>query len=247
MSKIFGVDLLMESKREIFQKIDNFLGDSSRPRNFIVTLNQEILLKAKDDETYKKILNSADLKIIDSFGIILISKIKRLKVGKRVAGAEVAKYILKKSLQKKLKIGIIMKKGGFSNKKDFERFIKKKNYPKDNFKIFEIENLEETEKIKSGIIGKELDVLLVGLGAPEQEKLIARVFGDNEINLRVAIGVGGTFDFWTGKKKRAPKFLRKVGVEWLWRFAIQPNRIGRIWNATAVFLWQSLSKKGIRS
>ena len=78
------------------------------------------------------------------------------------------------------------------------------------------------------------DVLFVALGAPRQEKWIY----DNlrEIpSVKLAIGVGGAFDFISGNVKRAPKFMRRLGLEWLWRLIIQPWRVRRIFNAVIVF------------
>ena len=55
-------------------------------------------------------------------------------------------------------------------------------------------------------------------------------------SVKVAIGVGGAFDFNSGKIKRAPQWMRKAGLEWLWRLVLQPRRIKRIWKATVVFV-----------
>jgi len=61
--------------------------------------------------------------------------------------------------------------------------------------------------------------------------------------IKVAIGIGGTFDFLSGQIKRAPKWMRNLGLEWLFRLIKQPSRIGRIWNAVVVFGWMVLRKK----
>ncbi|MDP2837735.1 MAG: WecB/TagA/CpsF family glycosyltransferase, partial [Candidatus Moranbacteria bacterium] len=68
-------------------------------------------------------------------------------------------------------------------------------------------------------------------------------------NIRLVMGVGGSFDHLTGRQQRAPNFLRIIGLEWLWRFVLQPWRIKRIWNAVIVFpllvflAWQKDQKK----
>ncbi|MFA7377895.1 MAG: WecB/TagA/CpsF family glycosyltransferase, partial [Patescibacteria group bacterium] len=62
-------------------------------------------------------------------------------------------------------------------------------------------------------------------------------------DVNLALGVGGTFDFITGKKRRAPRLFRYLGLEWLWRLIIQPKRIKRIWRATVVFMYKVLSTK----
>jgi N-acetylglucosaminyldiphosphoundecaprenol N-acetyl-beta-D-mannosaminyltransferase len=83
-------------------------------------------------------------------------------------------------------------------------------------------------------------ILFVALGFPEQEKLIYQHLSDLK-TVKFAIGVGGTFDFITNKIARAPKFLRYLGLEWLWRLLLQPKRLKRIYRATLVFMFKILT------
>jgi N-acetylglucosaminyldiphosphoundecaprenol N-acetyl-beta-D-mannosaminyltransferase len=77
-------------------------------------------------------------------------------------------------------------------------------------------------------------VLLVAFGAPKQDMWIDR-YRNQLTHVRVAIGVGGTFDFIAGVHKRAPIIFQNLGIEWLWRVVREPRRIGRIINAVIVF------------
>jgi N-acetylglucosaminyldiphosphoundecaprenol N-acetyl-beta-D-mannosaminyltransferase len=70
------------------------------------------------------------------------------------------------------------------------------------------------------------DVLLVAYGAPHQELWIAR--NQVRLDVPVAIGVGGTFDFLAGRVRRAPVLVRRLHLEWLWRLALQPARVRRM-------------------
>jgi N-acetylglucosaminyldiphosphoundecaprenol N-acetyl-beta-D-mannosaminyltransferase len=56
-------------------------------------------------------------------------------------------------------------------------------------------------------------------------------------NIKLAVGVGGSFDFVAGKQIRAPLLMQKLGLEWLWRLVCQPSRWKRIWTAVVVFSW----------
>ncbi|MFZ2969979.1 MAG: WecB/TagA/CpsF family glycosyltransferase [Minisyncoccia bacterium] len=78
------------------------------------------------------------------------------------------------------------------------------------------------------------DIIFVAFGAPKQEKWIYENIKKIP-SVKLAIGVGGSFDFISGKVKRAPLILRKIGLEWLWRLMLEPRRIGRIFNATVKF------------
>ncbi|MBU0668026.1 WecB/TagA/CpsF family glycosyltransferase, partial [Patescibacteria group bacterium] len=80
----------------------------------------------------------------------------------------------------------------------------------------------------------EPDILFVAFGAPKQEIWLARNLAHLK-SVKVAIGVGGAFDFVSGAVKRAPHIFQKLGLEWLWRLFLQPSRIRRIYRATIKF------------
>jgi N-acetylglucosaminyldiphosphoundecaprenol N-acetyl-beta-D-mannosaminyltransferase len=77
-------------------------------------------------------------------------------------------------------------------------------------------------------------VVLVGLGAPKQERWIAR-HAAAVPSARIMIGVGGAFDMWADDLRRSPRLLRRFGLEWAWRLALEPRRWPRMLRATIVF------------
>ena len=99
-----------------------------------------------------------------------------------------------------------------------------------NFKKENTELINRINRVKP-------DILFVAFGAPKQEKWIAENL-EKIPSVRLAIGVGGSFDFISGRVKRAPKIVRRIGLEWLWRFLLQPWRAKRIFTATIVFGWK---------
>ena len=116
----------------------------------------------------------------------------------------------------------------------------KKRYP--NLKIAGFaegtprELLEEVKQSKP-------DAILVAYGAPAQEKWIAQ-YHTKIPSLRIGIGVGGTFDFWAGKTKRAPQWAQNIGIEWLWRLLQEPRtRMKRIWKAIFVFSYHAIGER----
>ena len=98
---------------------------------------------------------------------------------------------------------------------------------------------EENDNILHNIIMSAPDILFVAFGHGKQEKWIHENLKDLP-SVKIAMGVGGSFDFISGKVKRAPKFLQKLGLEWLYRLAIQPSRFHRIFKATFVFIYYFL-------
>jgi len=93
---------------------------------------------------------------------------------------------------------------------------------------------EEDVNIRKLIDQSEAKILFVAFGAPKQEMWIARNLAHLK-HIKVVMGVGGAFDFISGTIKRAPYWMRRIGVEWLYRLIKQPSRIGRIFNATIKF------------
>ncbi|HHX58696.1 MAG TPA: WecB/TagA/CpsF family glycosyltransferase [Candidatus Moranbacteria bacterium] len=238
-NQLWGVKLGNYSKEETYLLIDEALNLQASSVLTIATLNPEILLLAKDNSRYAEILNNFSLRVTDGFGLKLAGIIKRLKTGCRLTGVDLAEYILKKGLENNLKIGIIYREEGLSSRSDLERFFKNKKV-----------ELFAWSGAKSEIMSKNLqekEILLVGLGAPEQEEFIFEI-KQQLPNLKLAIGVGGTFDFWTGRKKRAPRWMQKLGLEWLGRLFLLPKgersfrwqRVRKIWRSTGVFLFKVL-------
>lgn len=93
---------------------------------------------------------------------------------------------------------------------------------------------EDEEEIIEKINSFSPTLLFVAFGAPHQELWIARNLPKLK-TVKVAMGVGGAFDFISGEKRRAPKFMRNIGLEWMWRLVLEPKRFKRIWNAVVVF------------
>ena len=95
---------------------------------------------------------------------------------------------------------------------------------------------DEREDFFKKIDLEKVDVCLVALGIPEQEKLIYKHL--NNLNKGIFIGVGGTFDVLSGQKKRAPKWMINLNLEWLYRIIKEPKRIKRFWQNNIVFLFK---------
>jgi N-acetylglucosaminyldiphosphoundecaprenol N-acetyl-beta-D-mannosaminyltransferase len=252
--RLLGVKLSPRefTQRRVSQLIKEALGgqrQASQERGevaFGVTLNPEILLAARTDTAYRQVLNQADLPVIDGFGIQLVAWLRGLRTGQRWAGADLTEEVLRQAEERGLRVALIVRKDGLSSSREVLRAVKQK-FPGASFSVLALEvqnnwKKEELQKIAASPELKNAEALLVGLGAPFQEKLIGGLknrFQDQLSQLKLALGVGGTFDFWTRRQRRAPGWLRKLGLEWLWRIAVQPEnrlrRAKRIFRAVVVF------------
>jgi N-acetylglucosaminyldiphosphoundecaprenol N-acetyl-beta-D-mannosaminyltransferase len=235
--KMLGVRIDNFSIKELKENILQIL-DSSSEQKFVTTLNPEILLKAHRDESYRSILNSADLNICDGFGIKLAGFFRNNPIKSRLTGADLVVFLLEKADQRKLKVSVLAAKNSLSAPSEIEQALKIK-YPDLSIKS---EYFSPSQDFFKNDIIESAEIIFVSFGAPEQEKFIF----ENRTKFskaKILIGVGGAFDFITGKFKRAPKALQKMGLEWIWRLIQEPKRMRRICRAVIIFPFLVLTKK----
>jgi N-acetylglucosaminyldiphosphoundecaprenol N-acetyl-beta-D-mannosaminyltransferase len=91
------------------------------------------------------------------------------------------------------------------------------------------------DRMAGEIASNNSDILLIAYSPPKQEIWLAQNY--QNLGCKVAIGLGGTFDYLAKKRRMAPNFMHYMGLEWLWRLITQPWRIKRMWNAIPVFIW----------
>jgi len=234
---ILGINIDNYSLREIKDKLNACF--NTEEKYFITTPNAEIILKSQKDEEYFYILNHSNLSVLDGFG----PKIAGLLMGynlKRITGVDLTLLLLDLAQKKNLKLAILNKKNGLSSNYDIESYLEKK-YKNINYRVFSFEE-NNYVKLLENINIFTPQILIVNLGAPEQEKFIFHNL-KNINSLKIAIGVGGTFDFLLGKIKRAPLIFRKLGLESFWRLINifkftkdkRKERLNRIFQALFVF------------
>lgn len=176
-------------------------------KHYIVTINPEFLMTAQQDNIFKEILKKADLGIPDGVGLKLSGDIVC-----NTPGIDLMESLIKLAEEKGFTIGLLGGRGGVANK---TADCLKKKYPKLTVSFIS----EEPAVIHN------TDILFVAFGHPKQEYWIAENL--EKIPVKVAMGVGGAFDYLSGKVRRAPIWVRSMELEWLFRLIIQPWRIKR--------------------
>jgi len=224
--EILGVRVDNLTKKEIVEKIKSFLDEPKFHQ--ICTVNAEFVLEAQKNKNFKNILSEADLNVADSISM----KFAFLRYGQwlkcRFAGADLMHQILKIANKKKLSVFLAANKKGLSTWEETVAALRK-IYPSI---IFDGDNIDPAS-LSYNLAPRTCDLIFCSFGAPKQELFINNLKSDS---IRLAMGVGGAFDFATGKVKRAPEIWRKIGMEWLWRFIQEPKyRARRIFNAAIVF------------
>ncbi|OGH72242.1 MAG: hypothetical protein A2921_03445 [Candidatus Magasanikbacteria bacterium RIFCSPLOWO2_01_FULL_43_20b] len=261
--EILGIRVDRIAKSEALEMVAVFL--VSQKQNTVFTPNPEMLVDAQKDEYFREVLNSGDLNICDGFGLWLATKLSLRGVRHsaddeaiqssvvRISGVDFMLNICALAQEKNKSVyllgsgdedviknaaEVLKKKFGGLKICGFNGGIKIEKTDDDKITYDETGN----EDILYDIIMQAPDILFVGFGHGKQEKWIYENLPQMP-SVKVAMGVGGSFDFLAGKAKRAPKFMRVFGLEWLWRLILEPWRVKRIFKATIVFLYYLIWQK----
>jgi len=246
--KLFQVGIDQVDNQKTIQKIEEFI-ISKKPHQ-IVTPDTLAVLRARKDPEYHAILKSADLVTPDGAGILWAATTLNYPLPERVTGIDIIHNICRLAAKKGYSLYLLGSYPGVANEAALNLT---KKYP--GIKIagtqhgyFSCENSQNREDIKNGnsvmdkkeeeiiteIRENKPDILLVGMGVPKQEKWINKNL--EKLDVPVCIGVGGSFDVLSGRIPRAPLWMQRHGMEWIYRSIKQPNRAFRVL-ALFYFIW----------
>lgn len=249
-----GIKIDEITKEKALQRVSEFLSGglpgealAKTGQYKIFTPNPEFVVKAQKDEYFKKVLNSGDLNLCDGKGLELFNKIKRitgvdfmLEICRLAAEHGKSVYLLGSGSDEVVRKTVENLQMQFPGLK----IVGYDKGPMINENIqYPISNILPTNNSTIQQINQSNpSILFVAFGMGKQEKWIYENLSKMP-SVKIAMGVGGSFDFISGKIKRAPLFLRQLGLEWLYRLIQEPHRIGRIFNATIKFTWLAIFKK----
>ena len=209
----------------------------------VYTPNSEIIMKAHRDTELENVLNMSDMTIADGAGVVLASKILGNRLVAKVSGIDLVENLFLQTSKKEISFFFLGGKVGVA-KEAKEKVansylgVKVVGY-NDGYFSFE-EEKDVIEKINSS----NADVLLVGLGAPKQEKWIHK--NKDKLKVKVCIGIGGALDVFAGRAKLAPDFFRRNGLEWLYRLYKEPWRFKRMLELPKLVILSLAVRIGIR-
>ncbi len=197
---------------------------NKREKTFVVTANPEIVMRTKEDATYKQIVQSADYVVPDGAGILLAAKYMKQPLQERITGIELVLALLTFAEEQGLSCYFLGAKASTNEKMVSEM---RKQFPQlkiagHHHGFFDLDDPE----IAAEVVRSEADIVLVALGLPRQELWIDRY--KDQFAKGLFMGVGGSFDVLAGEVKRAPAGWIKFNLEWLYRIWKEPFRIKRI-------------------
>ena len=220
---ILGVDVDAITMAEAVDVVRRAM--DTRAGVMVATANAEMLMRATHDEELRRILNASALVVPDGAGTVWAARHLGHAMPERVAGYDLAQELLRCAPAEGRRVYFFGSAPGVAEKAKAKA---EQLYP--GIEIVGVRNGFFSPADNAAIIAEiraaRPDLLLVALGVPKQEKWIAAHLA--ELDVPVAIGVGGTLDVMAGVMKRAPLWMQKAKLEWLFRGLMQPKRAGRL-------------------
>jgi N-acetylglucosaminyldiphosphoundecaprenol N-acetyl-beta-D-mannosaminyltransferase len=233
--RILGISVDNVVEAEAIKRIIGFVAEN-RPHQ-VVTVNPEFVMEAQHNRPFRRVLAAADLATPDGFGLLLAARLRGNAFRGRVTGVALTALIAACAAERGWSLYLLGAAPGVAER---AAAVLQRSYPGLHIVgCFAGSPRPSDERdIQERIIAAQPTVLLVAYGHPAQELWIAR----NQPLLRVpvAIGVGGVFDYLAGETLLAPAWMRRAGLEWLYRLIRQPRRWRRILVAVPLFLWAVL-------
>lgn len=250
---ILGIYIDAITKKEAIGEFENFF--IHQKKIIIATINPEFIMNAQKDSEFRDILNSCNLKLADGMGLLWAAKFNSIKftnipilrtiqiffvwtlsllffpiflklfkspIPERIAGVDFVWEIARYSNNHKLGIFLLGSGPTIAERTALE--LQTQIY---GLKISGVHSggTEDTKEIIKSVNHSKADILMVAFGSPKQERWLDENL--KKTTARVGIGVGGSFDFISGLRKRAPKIFQISGFEWLYRLLQEPKRFKR--------------------
>jgi N-acetylglucosaminyldiphosphoundecaprenol N-acetyl-beta-D-mannosaminyltransferase len=207
---------------------------------FIVTANPEIVDYASNHKGYRDLINSADYVIADGTGVVKAARLLKTPLSERVPGIELMEECLKLAHTNKQRVFLLGSKEEVVSQAHNNLATK---YPNVTFAhhhgYIDLDDNNVLETIKDF----NPDYVFVAMGYPKQEQWIKTY--EEQFKQTVLMGVGGSLEVFGGVKKRAPKLIRKLNLEWVYRVVIDWKRLGRT-KSIPIFLfkvWKQMRTK----
>ena len=209
---------------ETVAAIEQMIGTDKK--SYVVAINVDVVMKIEEDAYLKKIVDNADMVLVDGKPLVWISKMYGKLLKEKISGSDLVPLLCEVAAEKGYKIFIIGGKDGIA-----ERAKQKLEAKHPNIRIvgtyappfgFE-KNEKELNKINQMMSEVQPDLLIACFGCPKQEKWIYENI--EKYDAKVSVCAGATVDFLAGNVKRAPRWMSEHGLEWFYRFLQEPKRM----------------------
>lgn len=232
--QLMDVTITPMTMQETVARIEEFI--HSRQPHIVVTSDASAIVKAQEDEELHRIINTADLVTPDGIGVIWGARLLDLPIYERVPGVDLVAELCRVAAQRGYRIFLLGAAPGIAERaaSNLQARYPGLTVAGTHHGYF---SAEEEPRIVEMIRAAQPDILFVALGIPKQEKWIRRHIAT--LQVPVCIGVGGSFDVYSGRLKRAPLWVQRIGMEWFYRALIEPKRFIRLL-ILPKFMWMTL-------
>ncbi len=233
-----GVPVDSATFEDMLAQIETWIARRDRVYQ-ICTVSPEFVMIAQDNPDFMRVLHRADLCVADGVGLLLAARLLGRRLPERVTGSDGVPLIARRAAERGWKLFLLGAAPGVAERAaarlvaDNPGLIIAGTYAGSPAPA-------EEEEIVARVNASGADVLFVAYGAPQQDLWIAR--NRDRLTVAVAMGVGGTFDFIAGVVPRAPRWMRRLGLEWLYRLYRQPWRWRRMLRLPR-FVWAVLTRR----
>lgn len=209
------------TSEESAERVLHWCEGDRRPR-VLATINAALLVMMRDDPALAQAVTNADLIVADGVPVVWATRMQGTPLPARVAGCDLMQELMRIGADKSLRVFFL---GATQEVIDDLIAVCETTYP--GLMIAGTRNgyfgEDDHDDIVSAVAASDADILFIGMPSPFKE-----VWGERHrdaLGVPVIMGVGGSFDVVTGHVKRAPEWMQKAGLEWFWRFLMEPRKM----------------------
>mgnify|MGYP001237657118 CR=1 FL=1 len=221
---LLGMRISRVNRAETLEILQEFI-NSGKP-HLVVTADASGHVIAAGDPEYRRIVNEAALVTPDSTGILWAARKLGTPLEERVSGVDLAEQLCAESARRGYGVYFY---GAAPGVAEAAAETMRKRYPGANI-VGTVDGFQNSPEQQAALLAdikaKRPAVLLVAMGIPKQEKWIRQHL--EELGVPVCMGVGGTFDVFSGRAKRAPLWMQRHGLEWLYRLIQNPKKYSKV-------------------
>lgn len=206
--------------------------------SMVITADTSGIVLAQHDRQWMDIMNGANLVTPDSIGVVWAARRLGTPIRERVTGVDLMDILCSRAAQKGYRVCLLGAAPGVAAQAARRMQERHPGLIVVGATHGYLSPAEEAEVVRE-IRSLNVDILFVAMGIPKQEKFIFEHL--YEMAAKVSIGVGGSFDVWSGNVRRAPKLIRAMRLEWLWRLLLNPRKWRKALSLPQ-FLWLILTR-----
>lgn len=225
------------------QRIEKMI--ASRRPHYVVTANVDFLTQARSDVELQRVLLNAPLVLCDGTPLVWASRLLGNPLCERVAGADLVPELIRRAAEKNYRVFFLgateeSAKQAIANIHGQFPNLEIAHYSPPFRPLLEMDDAEIIRRVRAA----KPDLLCVAFGCPKAEKWMA--MHTRALGVPVVIGVGGTIDFLAGRVKRAPLWMQRAGVEWIYRLWQEPRRLFKRYVSDLAYFGGAIVRQGLK-